>query len=479
MRKSWTRFLSLRAIFVYAFLLSLFSLAIKQSSSIDPDFWWHLKTGQYIVQTRSIPYLDPFSFTKSGAEWVSHEWLSECVMYLTFRGAGWPGLLLLFGAIITVALAICYWRSAGKPFIAGLSTFMAALSSAPLFGLRPQMFTLLFASVFVAILSSAFRKNVRGKLWLLPLAMLLWVNLHAGFALGIALIVMFIAMTVIEKRWTQIKPFIITLAACLVLVPINPHGFRMFSYPLQTLSSPAMQSLIQEWLSPDFHQFRFLPLAILMLATFAVLALSPQRITKGELLGLSILSLAALRSGRHIPLFSIFAAPIFAEHFVAWIDSKSSFELRAQPLNAARIMINLALLFLPATVIVRQVVDFKIHEATYESSRYPLAAVDAIKDQQLVGPIFNDYNWGGYLIWKLYPERRVFIDGRADVYSDAFLFDYISTLNAKPLWREQFQRFDIQTVIIEPRSSLATLLRQEKDWRTAFEDAGSVVFVRN
>jgi len=258
--------LSLRAIFVWAFLLSLFSIAIRQSSSIDPDFWWHLKTGQYIIQTRSVPHLVPFSFTKTGAEWVSHEWLSECVMYLTFLGAGWTGMLLLFGAIITVAFGICYWRSPGKPFIAGLSTFMAALASAPLFGLRPQMFTLLFASVFIAILSSAFMRNMSRTLWVLPLAMLLWVNLHAGFAVGIALILMFIAMASIEKKWNQLKPLIITLAGCLAVVPINPHGFRMFSYPLQTLSSTAMQSLIQEWLSPDFHQFRFLPLAILMLA---------------------------------------------------------------------------------------------------------------------------------------------------------------------------------------------------------------------
>jgi len=400
-------------------------------------------------------------------------------MYLTFRGAGWLGLLLLFGAVITGTLAICYWRSAGKPFIAGLSTFMAGLASAPLFGMRPQMFTLLFASIFVAILSSNFKKNVSSNLWSLPLAMLLWVNLHAGFALGIALIVMFIAMNALEKRWSQIKPLAITLAACVMVIPINPHGFRMFSYPLQTLSSPAMQSLIQEWLSPDFHQFRFLPLAILMLATYAVLALSPQRITKGELMGLLILSLAALRSGRHIPLFSIFAAPIFAEHFAAWVESTGRFELRRQRLNAVRVMVNLALLLLPGIVIARQLIDFKHHEATYESSRYPVAAVDAIKDQQLAGPIFNDYNWGGYLIWKLYPERRVFIDGRADVYSDDFLFDYVSTLNGKPSWRKQFERFGIQTVLIEPRSSLATLLRQDKDWRTVFEDAGSVVFARN
>src|SRR5262249_1350878 len=154
------------------------------------------------------------------AEWVSHEWLSESMIYVTFRGAGWLGLLLLFGAVIAAALGICYWRSAGKPFIAGISTFMAGLASAPLFGLRPQMFTLLFASIFVAILSSTFKENVSSNLWSLPVVMLLWVNLHAGFALGIALISLFIAMNAIEKRWSKIKPLTITLAACVMVIPI-------------------------------------------------------------------------------------------------------------------------------------------------------------------------------------------------------------------------------------------------------------------
>lgn len=449
--------------------------------SIDPDFWWHLKTGQYIVQTGIIPHLDPFSFTKGGAEWVSHEWLSEVVIYTTFRVTGWAGLFLLFGAAITVALGVCYWRSEGKPFVAGFATFLAALASAPLFGLRPQMFTFLFASVFIAVLERHLNENKQGLLWFLPLGMLVWVNLHAGFALGAALLVLFMAMAALERKWDRIKPLILTLGGCLAVIPFNPHGFRMFTYPLETLSSPAMQSLIQEWLSPDFHQFRFLPLAVLMLATFAAVALSPQRIKASELVALLVLSFAALRSGRHIPLFAIFAAPTLAKYLLRWSASQTrlKFSLRPQPLTGARVIINLALLCLPAIVVIRQVVDFKAHQSLYESKRYPEAAVSVIKNQQLPGPIFNDYNWGGYLIWKLYPERRVFIDGRADVYSDSFLFDYMNTYNADPVWRAQFQRFGIQTVLIEPHSSLATLLRQEKGWRTVFEDSGAVLFARN
>ena len=477
-RNIFRHFPDLRAIFLWAFLLSLFSLAIRQSVSIDPDFWWHLKTGQYIAQTRIIPHIDQFSFTKTGAEWVSHEWLSELATYLSFRLGGWVGLLLLFGSVITAALGICYWRSDGKPFIAGLTTFMAAAASAPLFGMRPQMFTLLLSSVFIAILDRYLKGNKGRPLAFLPLVMLMWVNLHAGFALGPALVVLYLAMAAIEGNKNQIKPLLITLAGCVAVIPLNPHGFRMFSYPFETLSSHAMQSLIQEWLSPDFHQFRFLPLAVLILATFAVIGLSPNRIRVSELLGLLVLTFAALRSGRHIPIFAIFAAPILAKYLVQLSTSQSRVRIavRSLPATGASVVISLTLLFLPAIVIVRQVVDFNAHQSSYESQRYPSAAVNVIKNQQLQGPIFNDYNWGGYLIWKLYPERKVFIDGRADVYNDAFLFDYVGTYRADPMWRAQFQRFGIQTVVIDPQTPLATLLRQETGWRKMFEDTGAVVF---
>src|SRR4030095_9251321 len=412
--------------------LSLLSLAVRQSINIDPDFWWHLKTGQYIVQTGIIPHLDQFSFTKAGSEWISHEWLSEVVMYITFRMGGWVGLFLLFGTVITAALGLCYWRSEGKPFVAGLTTFIAALASAPLFGLRPQMFTLLLASVFIAILDRHLNENNRRLLWLLPIVTLVWVNLHAGFALGPALLVLFMTMAAVDGNLNQIKPLLMTTAGCLAVIALNPHGLRMFSYPFETLSSPAMQSLIQEWLSPDFHQFRFLPLAVLMLATVAAVALSPQRIKRSELLGLLVLNFAALRSGRHIPLFAIFAAPILAKYVMRWSASQARVKiaLRSQRVTGAKVIINLALLCLPAVVVVRQVVDFKDHQSIYESKRYPVAAVNVIKNEQLKGPMFNDYNWGGYLFWSLYPERQVFIDGRADVYSDSFLFDYMNTYNA-------------------------------------------------
>jgi hypothetical protein len=472
---------TLRRVFVWAFLLSLFALAVRQCSSIDWDFWWHLKAGQYIIQSKGIPHVDPFSFTRAGAEWITHEWLSEVMMYAVFRAGGWIGLFLLFGTTITAAWGICFQRCKGKPFIAAFAVVFAAAASASLFGFRPQMFTLLLASIFIALLDGYIYGGKRRVIWLLPALMLLWVNLHAGFALGLALILLFVVMAGLDREWKRIKPLLLNLAICLAVVPLNPNGFRMFSYPFETLSAPAMQSFIQEWFSPDFHQFRFLPLAALILATFSAMALSPTRPRPGELFALVALSFAALRSGRHIPIFAIFAAPLFAKYLAHWISAKtnSPITLRSAPATGSNIVLTLALLLLPTFIIVQRVGYFSSNVASYEAQKFPVGAADFIEKQEAVGPIFNDYNWGGYLIWKLYPSRRVFIDGRADVYGDGFIFEYLRTYGGERGWRNTLDRFEIQTVLVQPNSALTNLLREDKGWRKVFEDEQAVVFARN
>ena len=478
---SFVTFLTIRRVFVWAFLLSIFSLTVRQCSNIDWDFWWHLKAGQYILETKSVPHIDPFSFTRAGAEWIGHEWLSEVIMYGVFRVGGWIGLFLLFGFTITAAFAICYQRCEGKPFIAALAVVLATAASASLFGFRPQMFTLLMTSIFVALLDRYVYRDQKLIVWLLPLLMLVWVNLHAGFALGLALILLYVVMAGVDKEWKRIRPLLLVFAISVAVVPINPNGFRMFSYPFETLAAPAMQNFIQEWLSPDFHQFRFLPLALLMLATFSAMALSPVRSRPGELFALGALSFAALRSGRHIPIFAIFAAPIFAKYLAHWISAQTNslITLRSASATGSRIILTLALLLVPMFVIVQRVSNFSSNVAAYEAQKFPLTAVEFIEKMESAGPIFNDYNWGGYLIWKLYPDRKVFIDGRADVYGDAFICNYLRIYGGERGWREELDRLGIKTVLVEPNATLTTLLREDKGWRTVFEDQQAVVFARN
>ena len=469
--------LTIRRVVPIVLFSMIFVLAVRQSVSIDPDLWWHLKAGQQIIDTRSIPHTDDYSFTKQGSEWVAHEWLSEVIMDAIYRVTGLTGLVTIFSLIIVIALWLTYRRCDGRPYAASIAIVLAAAASSPLFGVRPQMLTLLLASIYIAILERLDRPRIW---WLVPL-MLLWVNVHAGFALGLALIGLYIARAVLDREWNQIRPLVIALLLCTAVVPLNPNGFRMFSYPYETLTSPSMAAFIQEWASPDFHKTTYLPLAILLLSTFAAMALSPKRPRRGEIFLVLIAALGALRSVRHIPIFSLFAAPVLARHLWAIAKDRGWDKLltgaEARP-TGLKLLINIILLLAPLVLAVTRVWDFASHQRKYVTLRNPVAAVEFLKSQHLPGPIYNRYGWGGYLIYQLYPEYRVYIDGRADVYGDAFFTEAMKVYDGVGNWKEPLDRYGIQTVIIDTNVALSTALRNDNEWSNVYEDDQAVIFRR-
>ncbi len=474
--------LTFRRVFPIVLLSMVFVLAVRQSVSIDPDLWWHLKAGEQMIDTRSIPRTDDYSFTKQGSEWVAHEWLSEVIMAAIYRLTGLVGLVTIFSLIIVIVFWLMYRRCDGRPYAAGVAILLAAAASSPLFGVRPQMLTLLLASIYIVLLERFNPKDHTRRLWWLVPLMLLWVNLHAGFALGLALIGLYIVRAVLDGDWDQVRPLLIVLIVCTAVVPLNPNGFRMFSYPYETLTSESMAAFIQEWASPDFHQSTYLPLAVLLLSTFAAMALSPTRASLGEIFLVLITALGALRSVRHIPIFSLFAAPVLAKHLWAiakergWDKALTGAEARP---TGIKLLINILLLLSPLALGVSRVWHFASHQRNYETLRNPVAAVEFLKSQRLPGPIYNRYGWGGYLIYQLYPEYRVYIDGRADVYGDAFFAEAMRVYDGAGDWSSSLDRRGINTVLISPDAPLASLLRNDEGkWKVVYEDNDAIIFTR-
>ena len=187
--------LSTTRVFVAALFLGLFALAARNVT--DPDVWWHLKTGQYIADHKSLPHTDPFSYTRAGQPWVAHEWLSELLMYNLLRTTRWGGLIVIFAAVLTAAFWFLYLRCGPASYVAGVATLCAAWATAPVWGIRPQVLSLLLTSLWLLILERS-ERNLKLLWWTLPLT-LLWVNLHAGFALGLALSALFLAGEWIER----------------------------------------------------------------------------------------------------------------------------------------------------------------------------------------------------------------------------------------------------------------------------------------
>lgn len=487
-----------RRLLILFFMLLIFAAAARPIT--DPDFWWHLRTGQYILETRSIPYTDIFSTVRFGSEWVTHEWLSEVLMYGIYRLSSYGGLIAFFALIIAASFWITYRRCeahAPNPYIAGLVLMLGAAATIPTWGVRPQMFSMLFAAVFLWVLDKHGReKDSRLVWWLLPV-MILWVNMHAGFAVGLALILVTavgVALDsyILEKLsllqiWLRVRQLVVFWVVTAAAVSINPNGPRLYSYPFETLRSGAMMRYIQEWRPPDFQDPAFLALLVLIIITFCVLAVSSKPALPSELLLLCGTAAVTLRSARNVPFFALVATPILAGHLWTWISphvaaSRSlSTDTRVLSSKASHIVIFVNVLLLIVAPVAAAAVRVRNATATQRSTEardYPTAAVEFLQTQEVTQPIYNEYHWGGYLIWKLYPRYRVFIDGRADVYGDELMEQFFEIHDGQMHWRKRLDDYGIQSVLVSPNTAIASLLREDKGWQKVFEDQQAVIFLR-
>jgi hypothetical protein len=246
-----------------------------------------------------------------------------------------------------------------------------------------------------------------------------------------------------------------------------------------------MQTYIVEWHSPDFHDPRFLPFAAMLLMLIFVLAISGKRPTASELLLLGGLGFEALVSLRNIPLFAVAAAPILTRQAETLIQERGisstppTLASDAAPVRQGMVVLNwLVLSLIAAAALVR--VAMVIGTPVEIDKDFPAAAADYLLAARPSGPMLNSYNFGGYLVWRLYPTYQVFIDGRADVYGDAFMDEYYARIwQGRGDWQGYLDRFQIQLVVIEKEGVLAALLRTQPQWKLVHEDNLAAVFQRS
>jgi hypothetical protein len=472
------RYLNPRYVFPAILALGLFALAARPV--VDPDLWWHLKTGQLILRNHAVFHADPFSFTRAGAPWLNHEWLSDVLMFGLYRAAGWTGLIVTFAVLTTGTFLLAFHRCAGRSYIAGALIIWVAIASLPLWDVRPQMLSFFLASLLLVLHDSSVRRPA--TLWWAVPMMLLWANLHAGYALGIALLVLFLIGDALDAAFgassaasakRRLPTLALVLAACLAVVPINPSGTKLYWYPFATLRSSSMQKYIAEWSSPNFHQAQYLPLAFLMLSILAALALSPRRLPPGKLLLLGATNFAALVSIRHIAIYALVSAPILSELLAAPLHpTKPRLE------GSRALIVNGLIVLAFAAFVVVHVRGVIVHQPATVAERFPERAVTFLAEQRIPGPILNHYDWGGYFIWRLYPEYKVFIDGRADVYGDSLMHDFASTYSLTDDWRGPLNQWHIRAIILPSDAPLITALQMSPEWKRIYSDSQATILTR-
>nr|AUN36028.1 hypothetical protein [uncultured bacterium] len=470
-------------VFVFAFLFASRPLS-------DGDFWWHLKTGEYIVRNFSIPRTDFYSFTVPGKPWVAHEWLSEVIFYLVYSRAGFNTLIFIFTVLTVLAFWIVFRRTSAHPFVKGVAVLLSVWSIIPTMGVRPRTFTLLFAAIYLALLHRFVREREKKAIWWLVPLMIVWVNLHAGYLLGLVLIGVAIVGVVLDawfageklaSHLSQLKTLALVLIACVVAVNLNPQGPRIFVFPFEFFLSPVQQDQIVDWLSPDFHQKELFPLLLLIMLTIASLALSPKRVRPSELLLYLATLYMTLKSNRHMAIFALVAGPMLADYLQHWLDTtrftRMFGESRSATPGRRKIIFNVILL-IPLIACLIKLKSVIYSPPTQKQVGVPLNAVSYLKTNGITGNTFTDPNiWGGYLIWET-PSNPVYIDGRIDMYGDEFMREYLGIIRGITRWQESFDKYGVQVAVVSSTSLLHLQLEQSQQWQQLYNDEMAVVFRR-
>lgn len=237
---------------------------------------------------------------------------------------------------------------------------------------------------------------------------------------------------------------------CLIASGVNPSAYRIYAFPLGTLSSPAIQRYITEWFSPNFHEVDWVPLALLLLGIMA-LGLFVRRRFKFTTIGLlTVSAYASLRTVRNVPLFSVIAAPVMASQLSSIVTLQPSTENIPR-----RTRMTLAILLAVIALVGAALVWLRLSDQPKtDRATFPVGAVDWIEIHQPEGNLFNAYQWGGYLIWRLYPHYPVFIDGRAELHGDQMLTEYVNIYNTHSGWEQDLEHYGVGSCWWSPTRSL-------------------------
>lgn len=480
----------LRRVFAALLFVQLVNIGVRET--LDPDMWWHLRTGEFIWQ-HGIPRHDIFSFTVSDHEWITHEWLSEVIMWAVYSVGGLPGLSIVFAVLSALSFWLVYRCSDGRPYLAGVVVLVAAFAASPCFGVRPQMFSLVLVAAFTYTIEGVRARRFRRQAFaLLPVLTILWVNLHGGYLLGVVLLLIYAAGDGMERLssqpneralpWSGVRLLAIVAIVCLAAAVVNPNGWAIWTYPFGTLGSGFMQQNIAEWRSPDFHSYIYWPFAFLMGVGIVGWATAPMRPQCTDLLLFLGTAAAGVVSTRHIGLFGVVAMPIVARSLAKHVRGTAAEVLLEG--RSGRTVPSRRKAFLNGIILAIGVLAALLWDAKRLSKNeaaiakvYPVAAVSFLEREGLTQRRgLNPYIWGGYLIWRRVP---VFVDGRADVYGDEFLSNYLKTIRITGEWRTPLDKLDIAYVLVERSNSLATLLAASGQWREVYADDVAQVFVRS
>jgi AcrR family transcriptional regulator len=508
-------------------MLALTTLSVRLLG--DAGIGWHIRAGQLILATHAIPHVDPFSSTMAGQPWFAWEWLYDVLVGWLDKVGGLNAVVLLTAFIIALTFSWTFrlLLRRGANFLVALVLVLLAASAAMIhFFARPHVFSWLFTVAFFWILESSEKQSAsptearqRWLLWLLPLLMLVWVNVHGGFLLGFALIGIYWLGAVwlwfrskedrFEEALQKIragkrarKLGLIGLASALATL-LNPYGWNLQVHIYRYLSNRFLMDHIDEFQSPNFHGVAQKCFAILLLLTLIALATKsrvPSEVRVREVLLALFAIYSGLYASRNIPVSSLLLILVIGPRLSNALQTlavnlekrRASSKLRStHPSFAPRMQaIESSLrghIWPVAAIVFTCWIAFHdgnlgtrpLMNAHFDSKRFPDGTVTYLENHNSNAPIFAPDSWGGYLIYRLYPQTKVAVDDRHDFYGEQFLKSYLKMMHVEPGWEDFLDQHQARCVIAPKDSALSSILAETPSWQPIYSDEIATVFVRD
>jgi hypothetical protein len=514
----WLQFLmpSVSDLLFIALLFGLSCGALGRVLLRDGGTGWHIRNGQLMLQTHSITHVDLFSATMSGQPWYAWEWLYDALMAAIHQVFGLNGVVFYTAAIMAATFVLVFHLAMRRGSSLPIALFLLVLSmgsSAVHFLARPHVLSWLFTVIWFEVLDSAALRVDRHsdnsrRVFVLPILMLLWVNLHGGFLVGFVLLVVYFVGGVIQyfrrrEQREQIGDWLkrLGLISLLSLAAsfVNPYGYKLHVHIYGYLSDHFLMNHVSEFRSPNFHGVAQQCFVALLLVSITALASATRKLQLAQLLVIIFAAYSGLYASRNLPVSSMLLvltiAPMLSDavakagadaELASWLRSLLSrlhnFGARMERVEANfqghAWMVLAFVVGLWACMHGGRVGSTQLINAYFDGKRFPVEAAEVIAQRDIREPIFCPDQWGGYLIYRLYPQTKVLVDDRHDLYGARFFTAYENVVLVQPGWKKVLDEEHANWVLMQKNSSLGTILGQTPGWKLIHEDETAVLFQR-
>jgi hypothetical protein len=464
---------------------------------VDGDTGWHIRTGEWVLEHGRVPTEDLFSFSKAGQRWFAWEWLTDVLYAFLFRFSGLKGIVLVSGLGIALVALLTFrqmiWRGSNV-FAALLVSLFGVGASSVHFLARPHVFTLLFLAISMWVLERD-RRTPSWHVWLLIPLTALWTNMHGGFMALIACLGLLAAGSAVEgwldasggpQRWAALRRYGFLAAACSAATLVNPYGYQLHLHVVAYLRSEWIKKVVQEFQSPAFRSENMLQFEALMLVGLLAAAYLLVRRRVTDALWILFWVHQSLNSVRHIPVFVVVAAPLIAAEVSRWWERWTAGRPRQSLLSildslardmGSSFQRSSAWVLLPVLVLVPMGAPIKWPK-NFPDVKFPVRIVEKYRERMISERIFTADQWADYLIFRSYPQQKVFFDGRSDFYGPEIGEQYIRLVQGHHEWERILERHRFQLVLSPAEWPLVSLLKKRPDWRILEDDGKAVLFAR-